>query len=190
MLSPSSLCTCTESDLENGHRCLAQDASEKSAHGHILTDKEAERRCETATKQAQNCAVGTAIMCQCTRSWRRDDRNVVPAPGEGIQEHIVSEVIEIPESRVMEESVEVVRLIPKESIQQRSFEENVPGAAVDRRGIVDVPVPQVKERVQQFSAEEIVDVPVSQVAEEIVQGHLEPLRSVVLQSIDVPVHQI
>ena len=190
MLSPSSLCTCTESDLENGHRCLAQDASEKSAHGHIPTDKDADRRCETATKQAQNCAVGTAIMCQCTRSWRRDDRNVVPAPGEGIQEHIVSEVIEIPESRVMEESVEVVRLIPKESIQQRSFEENVPGAAVDRRGIVDVPVPQVKERVQQFSAEEIVDVPVSQVAEEIVQGHLEPLRSVGLQSIDVPVHQI
>ena len=60
----------------------------------------------------------------------------VPAPGEGIQEHTVEEVVEVSVTRVMEESVEVARLIPQESIQQRSVQEVVPGATTDRRGIV------------------------------------------------------
>ena len=106
----------------------------------------AERRCETATKQARNRAVKHSdhvpvLQIMETRrpervSERTEEQVDVPAPGEGIQEHAVEEVIEVSVPRVIKESVEVVRLIPQESIQQRSGQEVVPGATTNCRGIV------------------------------------------------------
>merc|ERR1712032_363258 len=70
--------------------------------------------------------------------------------------------------QVVEEIVEIAKIISQERVQQRTVEQ-----------VVDVPVPQVveeiveiakiipQERVQQRTVEQVVDVPVPQVVEEI-----------------------
>ena len=71
-------------------------------------------------------------------SERIEEQVDVPAPGEGIREHVAEEVTEAFVPRVMKESVQVVRWIPQESIQQCSGQEIVPGAMTNCRGVVSV----------------------------------------------------
>ena len=83
----------------------------------------AEQRCETASEQARNRAVKHSDNVPVLRIMetqrpgyileKREEQVDVPASGEGIQEHVAEEVIEVFVPQVMKENVEVTRWIPQ-----------------------------------------------------------------------------
>ena len=84
----------------------------------------------------------------------------------------IVQTVQRPVEQIVEQRVEVPKIIPQERVQQRTVEQ-----------IVDVPVPQVveeivevakiipQERVQQRTVEQVIDVPVPQIQE--VVRHVE-----------------
>jgi len=96
---------------------------------------------------------------------------------ERVQQRTVEQVVDVPVPQVVEEVIEVAKVIPQERVQQRTVEQ-----------VVDVPVPQIVEEI----LEQVVDVPVPQVVEEVVEiAKVIPQERVqqrtVEQVVDVPV---